>query len=550
MHDLRGSIRTLLVISALMTSVFSPAQATKSGTSAATPSRVEVYGGYGYLHPINTSINNQKFNDIYNINMTISVTDYLTPHWGAQAEIGYFSANSPRGAFGQCVGGACSSRDQSNYTIQGGPVYRFNVGRLVPFVHVLGGGSRTRGPFLQPLTWGYGVTAGGGVDYVLPYFHQLFAVRPIQADFQYSHVDYGPTPTADRANYTGVLNMPAIKLSGGLVARFGSVEPKLAVAEACEVEPTQVYPGDPIKIDPATVNLDPHKKTTYTWTTTGGTLKLAGDGATLDTANMAPGTYTVRGHVKQGGKPYQQADCTRDFTVKAYDPPTISCSANPTSILVGQTATITAFGRSPQNRSLTYSFTSTGGQITSQGSSATLRAGGTPATVVVTCSVVDDLGKSDTATASVSITAPKPSPVPLARNLCSVSFERDRRHPARVDNEAKACLDEVALIMAREADAKLALIGGYASEEGSETGAERSVNVRTYLTQDKGIDSSRIEVFTSAGGGKSVDSILLPPGAANPAVGAKSFDPATIRSHGEPYGRKRTPAARRKRATR
>ncbi|WP_263410503.1 hypothetical protein [Terriglobus tenax] len=550
MNVFRGFLCTLASAALLLCSPLALAQATKSGLSEQKFSRIDIYAGYGYLKPINTSINGQTFNSIYNKNMTISVTGYLTQHWGIQGEVGYFSADSPRGAFGQCIGGACSSRDQSNYTLQGGPVYRVRLGHLSPFAHVLGGGSRTRGPFLQPLTWGYGVTAGGGVDYIFRFWNETFALRPIQADFQYSHVNYGATPTPAAANYTGILNMPAIKLSGGLVMRLGNVETPLAVSEACEVEPSQVYPGDPIRIEPATVNLNPKKKTTYTWTTTGGQLTVAGDGANLDTANLAPGTYTVKGHLTQGGKSYQQADCSRDFTVRPYDPPTVSCSASPGSVKIGESVTVSASGRSPQNRPLSYTFTSTSGQLTGQGSTRTLQAGGTPATITVNCTVVDDQGKTASATTTVSVTAPPPPPLPSSRNLCSVSFARDRRRPVRVDNEAKACLDEIALVMAREGDAKLVLLGNYDTGESAETGAERSLNVSLYLKQDKGIDPSRIETRIGSQMGRGVDSILLPPGATNPAVGSRSFDPATIRSHGEAYGRKRTATPTRKRRRR
>ena len=53
-----------------------------------------------------------------------------------------------------------------------------------------------RGPALQPGEWGWGVTSGVGIDYVLPFFNNRIAVRPIQADFHYTHVDFGPLGTS------------------------------------------------------------------------------------------------------------------------------------------------------------------------------------------------------------------------------------------------------------------------------------------------------------------------------------------------------------------
>ena len=46
-----------------------------------------------------------------------------------------------------------------------------------------------------------------------------------------------------------------------------------------------------------------------------------------------------------------------------------------------------------------------------------------------------------------------------------MSFERDAKRPERVDNEAKACLDDVALALQRSSDAKLALVGNEDAKE-------------------------------------------------------------------------------------
>ena len=53
----------------------------------------------------------------------------------------------------------------------------------------------------------------------------------------------------------------------------------------------------------------------------------------------------------------------------------------------------------------------------------------------------------------------------MASSLCSVSFERDAKRPTRVDNEAKACLDDVALALQRSSSAKLAMVGNEDAKE-------------------------------------------------------------------------------------
>jgi len=65
---------------------------------------------------------------------------------------------------------------------------------------------------------------------------------------------------------------------------------------------------------------------------------------------------------KEGLKPGQTATCSASFTVKEYEPPTISCSANPSTIKPGFQH---HHSRSePQNRPLTYSYTASAGSVT------------------------------------------------------------------------------------------------------------------------------------------------------------------------------------------
>jgi hypothetical protein len=222
--------------------------------------------------------------------------------------------------------------------------------------------------------------------------------------------------------------------------------------------------------------------------------------------------------------------------VRAYEPPTLSCSANPSSILPGGFTTITSVGVSPQNRILNYSYGTTAGQITGTGTNGTLAAADvSPGIITVTCNVVDDLGQAVTATTTVTVLAPPPPPAPLARALCSVSFVRDRKRPVRVDNEAKGCLDDVALELNRDTDAILIIVGKHDPQEKPEAAAERTLNIKQYLTVEKGIDPTRIELRTGESTGRTADNILVPPGATWDPGDTTSFDPARIIRHGQPY---------------
>jgi hypothetical protein len=319
------------------------------------------------------------------------------------------------------------------------------------------------------------------------------------------------------------------------------MSPPLPASYGCEVQPVSVFPGDPIMVTGSVLNLQQSKRLspTYTWTTTGGKLSRNDTGTTIATNGLAAGDYTVIGRVSEGTAPNQHAECSTSFRVTAYEPPTISCSASPTTILPGGFATITAAGRSPQNRLLNYSFGTTAGQITGAGSTGTLSAASVPPGVIhVTCNVVDDLGESASANTAVTVTAPPqppPPPAPLAKSLCSVSFERDRKHPVRVDNEAKGCLDDIALEMNRESDAVLVVVGKHDATEKPDAAAERTLNIKQYLTDEKGIDPNRIEVRTGETAGRTVDNVLVPPGAVWDTGSTTSFDPTRVQRHGQPY---------------
>jgi hypothetical protein len=171
------------------------------------------------------------------------------------------------------------------------------------------------------------------------------------------------------------------------------------------------------------------------------------------------------------------------------------------SINPDQTATITLTGQSPQNLPLTYSCTSTAGLVTMNGNTATFSANGAGAgPVTVNCSVADDKGHATSASCSLAIVAPPVHENPHVLPLCSIDFGRDKQRPTRVDNEAKACLDAVALALQQHPDDTLLVVG-------------EAVNTKNYLTTEKGIDPSRITVVTGNEGTQGVEEYLVPPGA-------------------------------------
>jgi hypothetical protein len=493
-----------------------------AGTPPPNPSRVDLFAGYSYLHPVNSDINNINYQPI-NPGAVGSVTGYFTNHFGIQAE-----------------GGGGSGSNACVYTAQGGVVYRMNFNRFVPFAHALAGGAKVGGPVFQPCTWGWGVTSGIGFDYILPVWNNHLALRPIQADFHYSHVDMGPLQPPGYVT-GGLSEIFAYKLSAGLVLRLGATSVPPPVQLGCTANPVDVFPGDPIQVIATPANLNPRRPATYTWTTTGGQISGTGAVAHVNTTGVAAGDQTVTGHVSQGPHAGQSADCTVGFRVHAFEPPNITCSANPTTVQPGGTSTITSVGNSPQNRALTYSYSASAGQISGNGTTATLStAGAPPGTITITCNVVDDLGQKATATTAVGVNAPPVPPPPSTQALCSPSFERDRKRPVRVDNEAKACLDDVALNLNRDTTARLVIVGHHGSDEQPASAAQRVLNIQQYLTDEKGIDTSRIDLRTSDTAGRSAEITLVPQGATFDPAGTATFDSSTVKRTGQAYGKVRS----------
>jgi OmpA family len=307
---------------------------------------------------------------------------------------------------------------------------------------------------------------------------------------------------------------------------------------ACNATPPAVFPGDSVTVNATagSVSTKKNNNVTYSWSGTG----VTGDGnsATVATKSLDPGSYSVKGEVKEGKKgkeglkPGQAAECSASFTVKEFEPPTISCSTSPSTIKPGDESTVTAVAESPQNRPLTYSYSAVGGTVSGSGTTATFLSAGAPTgSVAITCKVADDKNHTATATTTVAIVAPPPPPLPHAQALCSVSFSKDKKRPTRVDNEAKACLDEVALDLQKQSDAKLVLIGSSDAKEKANTAkqekyaakhkhakvedlaAQRAVNAKDYLVSEKGIDPSRVKAATVATDGQKVDNYLVPSGA-------------------------------------
>ncbi len=411
------TIAAVLICAGAMPALLAAQEAPAAkGSSEGVPSRWDIFAGYSYLAPHGT-VNVPQSNgtvatasyDAVNLGGLFSGAYFFNRVVGAQLEFGVhqWGTENPNGISNIGTEG----NDDGFLTLAGGLIFRFTTGNITPFIHGLAGTADVNGPYFNPNRWGPALTAGGGMDYETPWFGHHFAIRIFQADYEYMHVNFGPGVNGGRAN------IDAARLSAGFVFHAGSIAPPTPVTLACTANPSAVFPGEPITISAAAGNLIPQENVVYSWSGTGVTGNA--ETATVATEPLAPGSYSVSGTVKEGKKgkeglkPWESAQCSASFTVKEFEPPTVSCSANPSTISPGETSTITCQGVSPQNRPLTYTYSASVGSITGNGTTAEYSSAGAPSGVVeITGTVNDDKSHSASGNTTVTVEAPPPPPGP------------------------------------------------------------------------------------------------------------------------------------------
>ncbi|HWZ42588.1 MAG TPA: OmpA family protein [Candidatus Saccharimonadales bacterium] len=216
-----------------------------------------------------------------------------------------------------------------------GPTFRYPSSRLQPFAHFLVGWSRLS-PGNLDSDDSLGFAIGGGLDLRV---HRHLSLRVAQADYVFGSHDFRP-------NNPSSIN--AVRLSAGLVILEG-VGDAIPPSSTCSVNPSEVFSGEPVKVSVAAHNFDPKHSLKYEWTTNGGKVQGQGETVTIDTAGAAEGqSFTVSVHVTDSKNAKAQSRCQTQFATKRWLPPTISCSASPSSVEVGGKVAVQCSAGSPQ----------------------------------------------------------------------------------------------------------------------------------------------------------------------------------------------------------
>src|SRR5580693_8040155 len=294
--------------------------------------------------------------------------------------------------------------DAEFFNLSAGPKVTFRSRHFSPFLEALVGEHR-----LASEVFGsdreIGFMAGGGLDLD---FTRHFAWRLFRADYVFSNHQFGPSSVVPATDIRGA------RLQTGLVFMWGGKGIVTSPTAVCSVEPHEVFAGEPVTATAAGSNFNPKRTVGYSWSGSGLPTGATGASTQIDTTSLRSGSYQITASLSDGTKA-GVATCSAGFIVKSPRPPVISCSSNPTSVPVGTTSTISSSASSPDGRRLTYSYTTSAGNIASNAPTAVLDTqGAQPGTITVTCNVGDDRNPPlmASSTTTVTVLAPPPPPPP------------------------------------------------------------------------------------------------------------------------------------------
>jgi outer membrane protein OmpA-like peptidoglycan-associated protein len=288
------------------------------------------------------------------------------------------------------------------------------------------------------------------------------------------------------------------------------------VTASCSAEKSSVMEGSNESVAATATATDANgRPLNYTWTASGGNISGTGPYVRWDLAGLGAGNYNLTARVDNGAG--NNASCSTSIAVRpkpAPAAPTMSCTANPSTVNAGERPTITAVVNDVSATPITYTWQANAGQIIGMGASVQFDTSGLASgTYTVTGRAENGVHSACDCSTTVTVQAP-----PRAAEASKISECSFALNSARADNVCKRTLDDVAVRLQSDPKAKIVVVGyADAKERGAQKlAAQRADSAKKYLIDKKTVDASRVDVRTETSGGKegrSVEIILVPQGA-------------------------------------
>jgi outer membrane protein OmpA-like peptidoglycan-associated protein len=346
-----------------------------------------------------------------------------------------------------------------------------------------------------------GFMAGGGIDLNL---NRHFALRLVRADFVISNHHFGS-------------GLPATEVRGaraqsGVVFLFGGRHPEAPVSASCSTNSSEVMVGEPLSATATGSNFNSFHHLNYTWSSTSGNITGHEDTANIDTNGLASGSYTVTAQISDAKVKDRQATCSASFRVKQppRNPPTMSCSANPSTVQPGMSSAIGCTCSSADSVPITVSgWTASAGSLSGSDNTAALNTSGAsagPITVSAICT--DSRGLNTHAMAEVMVENPPVSPeiarLEQRRALHSIYFATAKPTIENPESGLLASQQQTLTSLAEDFRRYLELkpgarliLGGHADPRGSvqynQGLSERRVHRTERFLVEHGIPAANIE---------------------------------------------------------
>src|SRR5258708_10454845 len=214
-------------------------------------------------------------------------------------------------------------------TVSAGPRLMMRLDDADLFVHVMVGYSRMQTDSFNA-SGNLGGIFGGGIDFKIT---RSISWRVIEADYMPSIHHFPQLSPAAIANPS----VNSTRFRTGLLVNMAFPETK-PVGATVSVQPAQSMVGEPLTATAAATAFNPKHPLNYDWTSSCGKIAGKGDTASIDTTGTTGGNCTASVKVTDPkAKKNNIASASSTFLVKEppKNPPTISCTASPTSVQAG-----------------------------------------------------------------------------------------------------------------------------------------------------------------------------------------------------------------------